>query len=31
VRAKFRALLAGREKVATEDLKAVLENFIPPS
>jgi len=31
VRAKFRALLEGREKVATEDLKAVLNNFIPPS
>ncbi|MGC4115808.1 MAG: ATP-binding protein [Myxococcales bacterium] len=31
VRAKFRALLGGREKVTTEDLKAVLTNFIPPS
>ncbi|HEY3450897.1 MAG TPA: AAA family ATPase [Myxococcales bacterium] len=31
VRAKFRAMLAGREKVTTEDLQAVLANFIPPS
>lgn len=31
VRAKFRAVSAGREKVTTEDLKAVLEDFIPPS
>ncbi len=31
VRAKFRALLAGRETVNTEDLTAVLTNFIPPN
>jgi SpoVK/Ycf46/Vps4 family AAA+-type ATPase len=31
VRAKFRALVQGHDKVTTEDLKAVLGNFIPPS
>mgnify|MGYP002409920953 FL=1 len=31
VRAKFRALADGRTSVSTEDLTAVLANFIPPS
>ncbi|MFL5319391.1 MAG: ATP-binding protein [Myxococcaceae bacterium] len=31
VRAKFRAVSDGREKVTADDLKAVLEDFIPPS
>ena len=31
VRSKFRALVQGRDKVTTDDLKAVLETFIPPS
>lgn len=31
VRSKFRALAAGREKVAQEDVLAVLEDFVPPS
>ena len=31
VRAKFRALRNGHDKVETEDLKQVLNNFIPPN
>lgn len=31
VRSKFRALAAGRDKVAPEDLQAVLTDFVPPS
>ncbi|ADO74114.1 ATP-binding protein [Stigmatella aurantiaca] len=31
VRAKFRALTAGREQVTEEDLKAVMADFVPPS
>ncbi len=31
VRAKFRALAEGREKVTVEDVKAVLADFVPPS
>ncbi|MFZ5470627.1 MAG: ATP-binding protein [Myxococcota bacterium] len=31
VRAKFRALSAGREKVSADDLSAVLADFVPPS
>ncbi len=31
VRAKFRALSQGRDQVSADDLKQVLENFIPPS
>jgi ATP-dependent 26S proteasome regulatory subunit len=31
VRAKFRALVKGHEKVTSEDVSAVLQNFIPPS
>jgi SpoVK/Ycf46/Vps4 family AAA+-type ATPase len=31
VRSKFRALAAGREKVAEEDLRSVIEDFVPPS
>ncbi|MFN7132819.1 MAG: ATP-binding protein, partial [Myxococcales bacterium] len=31
VRAKFRALAQGRDKVQPEDVTQVLENFIPPS
>jgi SpoVK/Ycf46/Vps4 family AAA+-type ATPase len=31
VRAKFRALAGGRDKVVAEDLKAVLADFVPPS
>jgi SpoVK/Ycf46/Vps4 family AAA+-type ATPase len=31
VRSKFRALAEGREKVAVEDVTAVLKDFVPPS
>jgi SpoVK/Ycf46/Vps4 family AAA+-type ATPase len=31
VRSKFRALASGRDKVAPEDLQAVLTDFVPPS
>ena len=31
VRSKFKALTAGREQVAAEDILAVLQDFVPPS